>query len=407
MQRIEMDPVSSARTAALSARGWRSLSLVLFLALPAAAQGPRVVVSTTDDVPAGAGAPFAFGDGELVAAGGGQSVRPYFMEGQFQATCGFAPTDIDAFTRRPGSAPGSAGSIAFSLLSNEGGFLDGDILVLGSGGGAVLLVSEIDIDNALGTPGAAIDVDALSYDDQGRVLFSLQTDLAGTVLGQVLDGDILRLELGFSSVTLVMSEAEVQTRFTAATGLADAILDVQAIEWAGGDLWAAVQSPSSQDGSVIKLSGSPQIVVDEAGMGIGGAEIDALGEMRSGDEIPVFQMSLVDALPGDRIHVEAFGAPNSIQMVLMSGKTGYLDFSRFPGFGAWYLERTDPWLTAVLAAHAVPFVMLDASGHFATDWNLPTSTVFGAGFSSELGWSFQVLDVGRFELSSPLRIRKL
>ncbi len=406
MHQLDSDRVTSARTPAPSARACaRSLFFALFLAAPAAAQQPRVVVSTTDDVTAGV--PFTIGDGELVAAAGGAAVQPYFMEGHFQATCGFAPTDIDAFTRRPGSTPGSAGSIAFSLLSNEGGFLDGDIVVLATGGGAALLISELDLANALGAPGANFDVDALTYDDQGRVLFSLQADQAGTALGTILDGDILRLEVGFSAVTLVLSEADVQTRFTAATGLNDAILDVQAIEWANGNLWAAVQSPTSQDGSVIQLSGTPAIIVDESAMGVGGAEIDALGEMRPGDEIPCFRMSLVDALPGDRIHVEAHGPANGLLMVLMSGQTGYRSFTRFPGFGGWYLERNDPWFQAIAAAHAVTFVTLDGNGDFVTDFNLPPGMEAGPGFGGELGWSFQVLDVARFELSAPLRVRKL
>jgi hypothetical protein len=406
MQRTETDPVTSARTPARSAGALRSLFVLLTLAGPTLAQDPRVVVSTTDDVPAGAGVPFAVGDGELVAAAGTAAPSPFFMEGHFQATCGFAPSDIDAFARLAGPTPGSAGSLVFSLLSNEGGFLDGDVVGIGPGSGAILIVSEQDISNALGTPGAAIDVDALSYDDQGRLLFSLQTDLSGTVLGDVLDGDILRLDVGFS-VALVMGEDEVQARFTAATGLTDAILDVQALEWAQGELWAAVQSPTSHDGAVIKLSGTPQIVVDEALMGLGGAEVDALGEMGAGEEIVSFQVSLVDALPGDPLHVEVYGRPHAVLMVLMAGNTGYVDFSRSAGFGGWYLDRFDPWLSAVLAAHHVPFVSLDGSGRFATDWNLPTSMVFGPGIAGELGWSFQVFDLSNSELSAPVRVRKL
>jgi hypothetical protein len=406
MQRTGTDSHTSACTPALSAGAQRSLIVLLSLAAPALAHEPRVVVSTTDDVPAGAGVPFAVDDGELVAAGGTAAPGPFFMEGHFQATCGFAPSDIDAFARLPGATSGSAGSLVFSLLSNEGGFLDGDVIGIGPGNGALLVVSEQEIANALGTPGAAIDVDALSYDDQGRLLFSLQTDLVGTVLGDVLDGDILRVDAG-SAVALVMGEDEVQARFTAATGLADAILDVQALEWAQGELWAAVQSPSSHDGAVIKLSGTPQIVVDEALMGLGGAEVDALGEVRPGEEIVAFQVSLVDALPGDLMHVEVYGQPFAVLMVLMAGNTGYVDFSRWAGFGGWYLDRFDPWLSGVLAAHRVPFVTLDSNGRFATDWSLPTSMVFGPGIAGELGWSFQVFDLTNSELSAPLRVRKL
>ncbi len=406
MHRIVPEPVTSARRLARSAcTGLVFLSSVAALVCPASAQGPRVVVSTTDDI--AVGVPFPVGDSELVAAAGGSEVKPFFMEGHFQGTCGFAPSDIDAFTHRPGSTPGSAGSLAFSLLSNEGGFLDGDILILAPGGGAAVLISELDLATALGAPAANIDVDALTYDDQGRILFSLQLDQDNTSLGLVLDGDILRLEVGFSSVTRTMDESEVQVRVTSATGMTDPILDVQALEWAGGQLWAAVQSPSTHDGAVIQLSGTPQVVVDETAMGLGGAEIDALGDMRVGDEIPSFRMSVVEALPGTSLHVQAHGPPNGVLMVLMAGNTGYRDFSRFPGFGGWYLDRFDPWFSAILSAHAVSFVQLDSSGHFETDWFLPAGTEFGTGIGGEPGWSFQVLEIGAFELSAPLRLRKL
>ena len=100
-------------------------------------------------------------------------------------------SDIDAFAHRPGSTPGRADSNVFSLLSNEGGFLDGDIIALAFGGGATLLVSELDIATAMGAAGANIDVDALAYDDQGRILFSLSDPV-----GSVQDGDILRIWAG-------------------------------------------------------------------------------------------------------------------------------------------------------------------------------------------------------------------
>src|SRR5262245_42999716 len=173
---IESNRVTRARRRARSARSLRVLGLVLSLAFPSAAQGPRVVVSTTDDVPPAAGLAFPATDADLMVIGSGQPVEPHFMGGHFQGSTGFLPTDIDAFTRLPGPQPGRAESLVFSLLSNEAGFLDGDILGLASNGGAVMLLSELDVATALGASGANIDVDALSYDDQGRILFSLTTD---------------------------------------------------------------------------------------------------------------------------------------------------------------------------------------------------------------------------------------
>jgi hypothetical protein len=399
--------VWSTPSRARSARSLCSLGVLASFALPAAAQGPRVVVSTTDDVGAAAGVPFSVLDGDLVTVQAGQPVVPYLAGGHFQAVSGFRPGDIDAFAHLPGPRPGSATGNVFSLLSNEGGFLDGDILSFANGGGATLLVSELDLALALGAGGANIDLDALAYDDQGRILFSLADNLLGTPLGDVLDGDLLRLEPAFAGVTRLLGEADVQARFTQVTGLNDPILDLQAVEWAGGELWAAVQSPSRHDGSILALELNRRIVFDENDMGLGGAEVDALGGLRPGDEIPVFHMSQDLALPGDLVHIETRGRPGAVVAVILAGSSGYLSFSRFPGFGAWYVNPLDPWLNSLMAAHLIPFVGLDGAGRFSTDWNLPTSMVFGTGPAGELGWSFQLMDLVNKELSAPFRIEKL
>src|SRR5688572_11352125 len=348
----------SAAQRASWARGAGSIVLLFSLPVATAAQSTRVVASTTDDVPAAVGLPFSVADGDLVTIEPGMPVTPFFAGGHFQATCGFVPGDIDAFTRLPGSRPGSFGSMVFSLLSNEGAFLDGDVLILTNGGGASLLVSELDFANALGASGANIDVAAVTYDDQGRVVFSLADNLAASAVGPVADGDVLRLEPGLAGVTRLLSEADVQARFTLATGMTDAILDVQALEWSAGEMWASVQSPTRHDGSVIALEGSPHVVYDENDLGLGGAELDALGEQRAGDELPVCHLSLESALPGDLLHIETRGSPGARLIVFMSGGTGFVNVARFPGFGGLYVDRFDPWLNALLGAHALPYITL-------------------------------------------------
>ncbi len=398
----ELKRVWGAVPKASSVQGLRSIVLLFSLSLAAAAQSSRVVVSTTDDVPLSAGIPFSVTDGDLVVVESGSPVTPYLADGHFLASCGFVPSDIDAFAHLPGSAPGRAESNVFSLLSNEGGFLDGDILVLAQGGGATLLVSELDVATALGSSAANIDVDALAFDDQGRILFSLSDNL-----GAVLDGDILRLEPNLGGVTLILSEAEVQARFTQATGMTDAILDVQALEWAGGRLWAAVQSPSRHDGSIIALEGIPQVVYDENDLGLGGAEIDALGTLRPADEIPVLHISKQSAFPGDPVHVEARGRPGAMAFLFMAGGSGFVDLHRFAGFGGLYMDRFDPWLSVLRSSHALPIVLFDGTGKYAKDTILPSAAVFGPGPAGAQGWSFQLLELGPARLSAPFRVKKL
>jgi len=391
-----------------SVRAGVSLGLLVSLTIPAAAQTPRLVVSTTDDLAPAVGLPFPVTDGELLAVQANEVPVPYLAGGHFQATTGFQPGDIDGYARRPGSTPGRASGIVFSLLSNEGGFLDGDLITLDSGGaGAVLLVSELDLATALGAPGANIDVDALTYDDTGRVLFSLAADLAGSALGVIQDGDVLRLEPGFAGVTRILTEAEVQARFTLATGLSDAILDVQALEWAGGELWAAVQSPSRHDGSVLALEGTPYVVADENDLNLGGAELDSLASMRPGDELPVVHMGPDPAAPGDLLHIETRGVPGGILLVMMCGGAGFVPFPGYPGFGGWYVDPADPWLSSRFAAQAIRLVALDGNGRFSADWALPAGMEAGLGLAGELGWSFQLMDVGTRQISAPFRVRRL
>jgi hypothetical protein len=398
-----MRSLPGARRGASLATLARSFSLLSLLAAGASAQ--RVAVSTTDDVPTAAGFPVS--DGDLVAVESGVAVAPHFLGGHFQATCGFTPGDIDAFSRLPGPRNGSAESVVFSLLSNEGGFLDGDVLVLLKGGGAGILVSELELAVAAGMPGENIDVDALAYDDQGNMLFSLTTDHVSSSLGTVRDGDILIRDSFSGVVGRVLSEAEVQARFTQATGLTDAILDVQALEWADGELWCCVQSPSRHDGSVIRLNGAPAVVIDENTMGLGGAEVDALGPIRAGDEPPCFRMEPAAALPGDAVQVEVYGEPGALLMVLMGGNTGYFDFARFAGFGGWYLAPSDAWLTSLLATRTVPYVVLDGAGRYSKNFALPPGSEYGLGLSGEQGWNFQVLDVTGRTLSAPFRVKRL
>jgi len=366
---------------------------------------PRLVVSTTSNVSAADSAIGEIDDGSLTHVGDGAPIRPMFGAGHWLAVAGFVPGDIDAFGRRVGSSPGSAESIAFSLLSNEGGFLDGDILGLDPGAGTIVLISEFEIAFALGMADASIDVDALSFDNVGRLYFSLQADLNGTLLGDLTDGDILRLD-GPGTCSLIASEAQVQAQFSAATGLSDSIGDVQGIDWFGGEVWVATQSPSSHDGGVFRALGTPEIIIEESQVGLGGAELDALSVVRPGEEIVSFTLSAAAADPGDTLQVEAFGAPGELLFVLPAGAAGYVDFSMHPGFAGFYLDPLDPWLQSVLAAIPGHLVVLDGAGRYSSSWSLPSGMAFGPGLDGD-GWSVQVLALTNRELSAPWRISRL
>jgi hypothetical protein len=375
------------------------------LGASAAAQtsAPRLFVSTTDDTTVGTA---IFDDASLIAVGGNATLpSDHFAANHWLATIGFVPTDVDALARTPAAAPGSADSLVFSFLSSEGGVEDGDVLGLAVGGGLSVLVSEIDLVTALGDPAANVDVDALAYDDQARLLFSLQTDLTTASLGTLSDGDVLRYDAGV--VTLVLSEAEVQARFTAATGSTSAIGDVLGLEWLQGEVVASVQSPSAWDGALFTCGTVPLVVADENQVGLGGTELDALSLVKPGEEISGFTIDRSQASPGETFLAEFHGRPASAQLVLMCGNAGYYPFTHKPGFGAFFFDLNDPWLNAVVTAPGLPVVFLDGNGYFATNYTLPSTTVYGLGFGGEEGWSFQMIDGSTLEVSAPGRIEKL
>ena len=372
----------------------------------AGAQGTpaRLLVSTTSDVPATTDHPLIT-DESLTAAAGGDVVRPQFVEGHWLGTAGFVPSDIDGFAYLPGAVPGQNASFAFSLLSNEGGFEDGDVLTFAPTGGLQVVWSEDQLVFALGLLDEDIDVDALDFNDAGELLFSLQADVAGTYLGTVADGDVLRLT-NSGAVVRMFEEWEIQTMFTAATGLTGAIGDVQGIEFANGELWVATQGPSSHDGAVLSCGAVPTIVLDEAAVGLGGAEIDALSVLPAAGEIPTVRVDRILAQPGDTVHADLHGTPFSVQLVLTAGDFGIMDFSRFPGWGAVYMDPADPWLTTVIGAPFANMVVVDAAGDFATDYALPLPDVWGVGFGGEEGWTFQSVNLGTLEFSAPFRVEK-
>lgn len=368
----------------------------------ASAQGPpRLVVSTSSDLAPG-GALGAVSDAGLLAVGAGGSAVQQFTENHWLAQAGFVPSDVDAFARLESFPEGSARSFVFSLQANQGSFLDGDALTFDDGGGVSILYGEDALLAGLGIPGGNVDVDALDLDPLGRLVFSLQGDVSGTLLGTVQDGDVLRLEFD-GSVSLLASEQEVQTSFSVATGLADAIGDVQGLTLVGTEIWVAIQAPSSHDGGVLALGTAARMVYEEDLLGIGGEELDALSVARSGDELACLTASTLTASAGESVHFEVYGAPGEVYLVLKAGGAGFFAYPGFHGYGGFYLDPLDPWLSSVVADPTDAIIVLDGAGRFAIDFALPTVPLWGAGWNGVDGWSFQLLSAAG-EVSAPLRI---
>lgn len=378
------------------------------LATASAAQAPRLVISTSSDPGGGPGAAAGSGweDGDLLAVAGSKAPHAYLTGCHWIATGGFAPSDVDGFAFRPGKRPGDMDSLALSILSDVPGYADGDVLGFDQAGEFVVLESEANIVTALGLPLANVDLDAIDYDDQGRLYFSLQGNLAGTVLGDVDDGDVLRLD-GNGVVDRILSEADVDACLQAATGTTSSAGDVLGVEVLNGETWVTVQSPSAFDGAVLACGATPRLVADEAAIGLGGAELSALSALPPEADFAVMDAHPRSMGPGTRFDVWFDGPPNSTHLVLMSGNVGWVDFAHAPGFAAWCFDPTDPWLLSFFSAPAPPLVTLDSNGVYRTQYTLPTAPVFAPGWLGRDGWSFQMVDLGTLELSAPMRLLKL
>ena len=377
------------------------LSLPCGLAPWAAAtpqEAPAFWASTTSDVGLLAPDQPELTDSGLVRIQADQAPQPACFDGHWRALGALLPTDIDglAFDPGGGALPGGAlASLRFSLLSNQGAWRDGDVLRLAAGGGFELDVSEEQLAEELGTPGAAIDLDALSYDEQGRLVFSLQSDLAGTVLGDVSDGDVLYRD-GLGGIQRRLSEADIQAAYTAATGSTSAIGDVLGVHIDAQGAWVSVQSPSSADGGVLRAEGVIELL-NEDSLGLGGAELDALAAAPA-QVGPVAWVS-PDSTGSMRGRIEG-ATPGGLLVVLAAGTPGY---QALPGLGAFFVDALDPHLSTVLAGAGPSLVLADGGGAVDVLFDLPAVGA-GPGWDGVSGWSFQVIDLQTAALSAPYRI---
>lgn len=372
------------------------------LALAQGAPAPRFYVSTASDVAAGGGIPAVL-DGDVALVQEGAAPTVVRSTGHWLASSGYdiGGVDVDALARRPGSVPGSATSIAFSVLSDFSGFKDGDVLGYLEGGGLEIVVGENTLTAALGLATGSIDVDAAAFDASARLVFSLQNDAPGTTLGDVKDGDILRLETG-GTVTRLMTELDVEGKLFQATGSTAAVGDVIGLELAGASTYVVIQSPSSYDGAVLDCGPAPALVLSETGVGLGGTELDALMLVGDQDLVPNVRVEPSEAPVGSTVHVEFRGEPHEGLLVLYAGAAGHVPFFG-PGFGAWYVDAADPWLNSIFTGPTLPLVPLDAAGFYGIDYTLPIG-VEGMGMDGNLGWTFQTMALSTLELSEPFRV---
>ncbi len=348
----------------------------LFLTPTSSAQTFDVYVSlSSDDTVAGA----TVRDEDILVHSDGEVARVALPSEALALWAGNAMLgDIDAFHDH-GLAGPAPDSFYLSLLSNEHGFQDGDVLRFENGTLSVFIpeaafgvVTGVDAD---------LDVDAFQLDADGTVYFSLAEDetstfLSGDTAGTIGDGDILCWVAGANAATIIFTESEVTAMVNQALGNATASGDTKGLarDPETGALLFCVQSPSSDDGTVISTANGGSLIGahEEADFGFdGGGELDALTVKRTSYPTLAVEVSTVTA--GDDVTVEVTGAPSNSAFLLVAS-TALSTGVTIPlgGWGGLVLVD-DAVLTATLVAAPYLIIVTDALGRGTLTTNVPAT----------------------------------
>lgn len=373
--------------------------LLLTVAAPAGAAQTEFVVSTSSDAATISPALPFLEDGDLLFVGQAPPVRPFLTSNHWRGLGSLLPTDVDAIGfRKDQTLLGPA--LLFSLLSDQAGFRDGDVLGLMPGGGTEVLWSEAELQAALGTT-TGIDLDGLDLDSEGLLVFSLQNDLANSSIGPISNGDVLRLEAN-GVIRRLWAESEVQSSFEFASGSSSSIGDVHGIALLAADeIAVCVQSPSAYDGGILRVGTAPTFLLEEGQLGLLGEELDGIA-VAPQDQRALTMWVETTGTPGvGRAVVE--GDPGDLVAAIPAGGAGYMDTAFYPGFGAFYFDPMDPALLGQLFGPGLVIVQLDGAGRFESPIALPSAGA-GLGFDGSNGWTFQLISLTTAELSAPVRV---
>ncbi len=293
--------------------------------------------------------------------------------------------DVDALHESVGGATAVDG-LYLSLLSNEDGFLDGDVL-RATPAGFVVHRSEAEFEALIGSLDGEIDVDAFQLDDDGTMLFSLAENeesslLSGDAVGWVADGDILIWAPGDPQAAILFTESQVDDMVSAALGASTTMGDVKGLarDPQSGAVLFSVQSPSNHDASVFSTAGGGALVAGqtEADFGFGtNAELDALTVARS--SYRSLTVSSGQPQAGETLTIELAGAaPGEVWIILAA-----LDWEAAPVLGL------DGWGGLVLSPDVLFSIMLGSAANLA----VVTDGTGAATFTDDLGPGVPAIDV--------------
>lgn len=236
--------------------------------------------------------------------------------------------DIDALHDRGG--PLASDGLLFSLVSDQSGVLDGDIVGFGASGLEVFLAESAFVAAAGATDGN-VDVDAFHLDPDGTILFSFAENeassfLSGDQAGIVGDGDVLLWPAGSPSAQVLYTESQIDAFVAAALGGSASTGDTKGVarDPTTGEVLFVVQAPSDHDGSVFSTAGGGVLLAGHAEADFqfaGDVEFDALTLPAA--RWPALTISTCCPQPGEQLQATLRNAePGAIQVFLLSLAAG-------------------------------------------------------------------------------------
>jgi hypothetical protein len=261
------------------------------------------------------------------------------------------PGNLDALELVPQSigSPLTAG-MHFSLVSDQAGLLDGDVLRFDpdlAGVGVYVVYSEALLVGAVDANDGNIDVDGIAFQPDGSLLFSLAEDESTGPNQLVVEDDaVWKLPAGSTTASVLYSAAEIDLLVENALGQAASIGDVKALEWEQGELLFTVQSPSSDDATIFSSAGGGSVWngLAESSFGFTNAvEADALA-LYSGAPLPLADLDPPRAQEGDPVQVLLSGLTPGQPYLLVAAYAPIKGGSGLSlnGFGVLAMDQTDP-----------------------------------------------------------------
>jgi hypothetical protein len=285
--------------------------------------------------------------------------------------------DIDA-VHDAGGATADQG-LYISLLSDEAGFKDGDVLRFGPGGLSVFR-SEAEFIAASGATDGNVDVDAFQLDTDGTILFSFSDNEASAFLsgddpGMVKDGDVLLWLPGSPAAQVLLTEAQVNAMVTKALGSTSTISTIDTLSLArdpqNGAVLFSVASPTANDATVFSTALGGSVVAGHAEADFGfttSPELDALSVAAS--HFPALTTTDPKPPAGGSVTLGLASAGPGVPHFVLAALGMAPAKPALAGWGGFVLAQ-DPLLDACWGQSNLLLVLPDAAGVGSLSSDIP------------------------------------